>query len=555
MYIKSINNVVGYKDLPDGFNVEFNENKTYIVGANFQRKTTVGSLFNWCLTGTSLNGKEKEQVANDTRRVNNVIVDITFVDNLGIEHRLIRDKGKEIHITLDGKEVDQGYLSQFYKNKDVFLVAHNPYYFWTLEPKEQKDLIRSILPTIESEEAFELLSEYEKEIISEPIENLSSYTDKKNQEIDRLEKEYNKNIGTIEALRTIALENEGHLLEFDKESELADLQLRHESISMNFDNSNLDDLKRNIEGINRRLKEILTEDLSKISQRYNNENNKLKQVDNEHPICPSCRQEIKDSAAREHLRNFFINEMNKLQEKANDLKETAKQLTEDKKEKQAIFDKLNTSDMKLLQSERDSIKERIDILLKEKNDILFHNQEVQIRSQRVKEAKELLTSCENAQKEILEQLEVYKTQKKIANKLKILVIEAQKERIKKYLNKVNIEFSKIAKTTGEITECCNIQYEGRDFKKLSKSQQARACLEISNVFNNISGINAPIFFDDAESTTDIQEIYGTQIIISLVIKYNKLEILYDYEDVLDRKEKSIKQEIEERSCYEIPLAA
>ena len=36
MYIKSINNVVGYKDLPDGFNIEFNENKTYIVGANFQ---------------------------------------------------------------------------------------------------------------------------------------------------------------------------------------------------------------------------------------------------------------------------------------------------------------------------------------------------------------------------------------------------------------------------------------------------------------------------------------------------------------------------------------
>lgn len=555
MYIKSINNVVGYKDLPDGFNVEFNENKTYIVGANFQRKTTVGSLFNWCLTGTSLNGKEKEQVANDTRRVSNVIVDITFVDNLGIEHRLIRDKGKEIHITLDGKEVNQGYLSQFYKNKDVFLVAHNPYYFWTLEPKEQKDLIRSILPTIEPEEAFELLSKYEKEIISEPIENLSSYTDKRNQEIYRLEKEYNKNVGTIEALRTIALENEGHLLDFNKESELTDLHRRYESISMSFENSNLDDLKRNIEGINRRLKEILTEDLSKISQRYNNENNKLKQVDNEHPICPSCRQEIKDSAAREHLRNFFINEMNKLQEKANELKETAKQLTEDKKEKQAIFDKLNTSDMKLLQAEREAIKERIDILSKEKNDILFHNQEVQIKSQRVKEAKELLTSCENAQKEILEQLELNKTQKKIANKLKILVIEAQKERIKKYLNKVNIEFSKVAKTTGEITECCNIQYEGRDFKKLSKSQQARACLEISNVFNNISGINAPIFFDDAESTTDIQEMYGTQLIISLVIKYNKLEILYDYEDVLDRKEKSIKQEIEERSCYEIPLAA
>ncbi len=555
MYIKSINNVVGYKDLPDGFNIEFNENKTYIVGANFQRKTTVGSLFNWCLTGTSLNGKEKEQVANDTKRVSNVIVDITFVDNFGIEHRLIRDKGKEIHLTLDGKEIKQENLAQFYKNKDIFLVAHNPYYFWTLEPKEQKDLVRNILPIIDSEETFELLNEYEQQVIKEPIENLSSYTDARNADIDRLGKEYNKNIGKIETLRSIALEQEGCLLEFTREQELKDLQEKYESISMNFDNSNLEDLKRNIAGINRRLQEIIKEDLEKISEQYNRENKKLKQVENEHPICPSCRQEIKDNEAGEHLKQFFQKEMNRFQEKANELKETAKKLAEEKKEKQALYEKLSTYDMKELQTERDNIKEKIDNLLKEKNDILFHNQEVQIKSKRVQEAKELLNICEKAQKEILEKLELNKMQKKIANKLKILVIEAQKERIKKYLNKVDIEFSKVVKTTGEIVECCNIQYEGRDYKKLSKSQQARACLEISNVFNNISGINAPIFFDDAESTTDIQEIPNTQLIISLVIKYNKLEFLYDYEDVLDRREKSIKKEIEEQGCYEIPLAA
>lgn len=378
MYIKSINNVVGYKDLPDGFNIEFNENKTYIVGANFQRKTTVGSLFNWCLTGTSLNGKEKEQVANDTKRVSNVIVDITFVDNFGIEHRLIRDKGKEIHLTLDGKEIKQENLAQFYKNKDIFLVAHNPYYFWTLEPKEQKDLVRNILPIIDSEETFELLNEYEQQVIKEPIENLSSYTDARNADIDRLGKEYNKNIGKIETLRSIALEQEGCLLEFTREQELKDLQEKYESISMNFDNSNLEDLKRNIEGINRRLQEIIKEDLEKISEQYNRENKKLKQVENEHPICPSCRQEIKDNEAGEHLKQFFQNEMNRFQEKANELKETAKKLAEEKKEKQAFYEKLSTYDMKELQTERDNIKEKIDNLLKEKNDILFHNQDVTI---------------------------------------------------------------------------------------------------------------------------------------------------------------------------------
>lgn len=555
MYIKSINNVTGYKNLPNGFNVEFDENKTYIVGANFQGKTTIGSIFNWCLTNTSLYGKEKEQVVNDTRKEKNVIVDITFVDNFGIEHRLIKNKGKELHLTLDGKNVRQESLVQFYKDKNIFLVAHNPYYFWTLEPKEQKDLIRSILPNIEPTETFELLPQYDREILGKPIENLSSYTNNKNQEIDRLEKEYNRNLGMIETLKTIALEQEGNILEFNKEEELETLQEKYKNITDNFDNSNFEILKRNIDGINRRLKEILTEDLSKISEQYNREKTKLKNLDKEQAICPSCMQEIKNNHAKEHLIVFFQKEMDKLKEKANTLKEDARNLTSEKKKKQELYDRLNTSDMKILQIEKDEIERKINILQKEKNDILLHNKGVEIKKQRVQEAKSTLNACEIAQKEILEQLELNKKQKKIADKLKILVIEAQKDKIKKYLNKVDIEFSKVVKTTGEIAECCNIQYEGRDYKKLSKSEQARACLEISNVFNKISGINAPIFLDDAESTTDIQYIPNTQLITSTVIKYNKLEILYDYADVLDRKEKSIKKEIEERSCYEIPLAA
>lgn len=555
MYIKSINNVTGYKNLPNGFNVEFDENKTYIVGANFQGKTTIGSIFNWCLTNTSLYGKEKEQVVNDTRKEKNVIVDITFVDNFGIEHRLIKNKGKELHLTLDGKNVRQESLVQFYKDKNIFLVAHNPYYFWTLEPKEQKDLIRSILPNIEPTETFELLPQYDREILGKPIENLSSYTNNKNQEIDRLEKEYNRNLGMIETLKTIALEQEGNILEFNKEEELETLQEKYKNITDNFDNSNLEVLKRNIDGINRRLKEILTEDLSKISEQYNREKTKLKNLDKEQAICPSCMQEIKNNYAKEHLIVFFQKEMDKLKEKANTLKEDARNLTSEKKKKQEFYDRLNTSDMKILQIEKDEIERKINILQKEKNDILLHNKGVEIKKQRVQEAKSTLNACEITQKEILEQLELNKKQKKIADKLKILVIEAQKDKIKKYLNKVDIEFSKVVKTTGEIAECCNIQYEGRDYKKLSKSEQARACLEISNVFNKISGINAPIFLDDAESTTDIQYIPNTQLITSTVIKYNKLEILYDYADVLDRKEKSIKKEIEERSCYEIPLAA
>ena len=51
------------------------------------------------------------------------------------------------------------------------------------------------------------------------------------------------------------------------------------------------------------------------------------------------------------------------------------------------------------------------------------------------------------------------------------------------------------------------------------------------------------------------ELADTQMVISLVIKYNPLEILYDYSDVLDRKRKSIEREIEEKSSLFVNQAA
>lgn len=480
---------------------------------------------------------------------------MTFIDNQGIEHRLVRNKGKELHITLDGQEIRQENLAQFYKDKDIFLVTHNPYYFWTLEPKAQRDLIRRILPDVDTKEIFESLSMDEKAKIKEPIENLSSYTDTRNQAISSLEKDYNQNIGTIQTLRGIALENEGTLLEFEKEKELQTMQDKLEEISIDLSDANAEQIERQIKAIDRRLTDIINNDLVKITNDFKKQNENIEKLDRENPICPSCMQKITNSETKVHMHKFYEKEKEKLQDKANKLKEEAQNLNKEKKEKQELYEKINTSSMQEIQNQRKQLKEEIDKLIKEKETITLHNREVQLIKNRVQEAKQKLSAFEKCQKEIEQEIELNKEQKKIANRMKILTIEAQKDKIKQYLSKVNIEFSKVSKTTGEITECCNIQYEGRDFKKLSRSQQARAALEISNVFNSISGINAPIFFDDSESTTEIQDFPNTQLVIALVIKYNKLEVLYDYEDVLDRKEKSIKKEIEDKSYYSEPLVA
>lgn len=548
MYLKRINNVEGYKSLPDGFSMEFDENVNYIIGANFKGKSTIGSLFNWCLTGTNLYGKEKEQVANDKRKVSNVVVDISFVDNYGIEHRLIRNKGKEFNITLDDKEIKQDILSEFYKDKDVFLVAHNPYYFYSLEPKEQKDVLRKIVPTISSDEAFQLLDKYDQDIIKSPIENLSSYTVARNAEIDEIGKEYNKNEGFLQAYKEMALKPAGTLMKFGKTEELLNLQSRYEIISKNFESSNLEDLQKIITRIDNQLNEIMKVKLTEIIEKYNKEKSKLKLLKEQKPICPSCRQEIKDADSKNHLIYFSEKELERLQQKADKLKEDATNLVNEKNEKVKIYEKLKTQDIEKLNEEKKLLESRINELLLEQKQIELNNKEVEAKIEQINEAKQRIELVQKVQEELKQSLKIAQEQKKIANKLKIFVIEKQKEMISKYLNKVDIQFSKINKT-GEITECCNIQYEGRDYKKLSKSQQIRASLEISNVFNNLSGIKAPIFLDDAESTTDIEKIEKTQMIVSMVVKYNPLEIVYDYDEVLEKRRLSLNREIEENIDY------
>lgn len=555
MFIKSINNVKGYKDLPDGFNAIFDEDTTYIIGANFRGKTTVGSLFNWCLTGTSLYGNEKEQVVNDKLSNSNVIVDITFIDNFGIEHRLIRDKGKKMNLILDGKEIKQEMLAQYYQDKDIFLAAHNPYYFASLEPKQQKALIQKIIPAVSPTDAFKLLTEEEQKIIGGEIEIIGSYIDKRNEAINELKKECDENTGKLQAYQNMVLQPVEDMISFDKDEELKELQDKYNTISMNLGESNLEDLQNSIKRLDERLKEIVEDKLENLKKEYSRENTKLKEVSNEKAICSTCRQEIKSDERKEYLKQFYKKELVNFQEKADKLKEEANYYIEEKKKKQELLEKLKTSDTQKMQEEMTILKEKITKLQEEKNAILLHNNEVKVREEQIKKAKEDLELAKKVQTEISQELELNDKQKKIANKLRRLIIEQQKEEINKYLNKVDLQFCRENKSNDNITECCDISYEGREYKKLSKSQQARACLEIANLFNNLSGINAPIFLDDAESITDIQNLINTQMVISLVIKYNPLEILYDYSEVLDRKKKSIEREYEEKEEYVLPQAA
>lgn len=97
-----------------------------------------------------------------------------------------------------------------------------------------------------------------------------------------------------------------------------------------------------------------------------------------------------------------------------------------------------------------------------------------------------------------------------------------------HLKNVSIKYYSVLKDSGELKDDFIITYKGNEFKNLSKSETIATSLELSNMFNKISGINIPIFIDDSESCADYNfiEEYSedTQILIAQVKKGQELQI-------------------------------
>ena len=222
MIIKSLK-IKGFKVFEDEFYIEFDDKKTIIQGENFQGKTTVGEAICWCLLGTNLFGSDK--IANIiNQKCDTASCELKFLDNDKQEHTIIRCKGKENMVVLDGKIANAEILSKFYYEKKVFLSVYNSYYFSSLKPIEQRDLLRGVLPTIDYRDAFNLLTQSEREILVEPRMDLNGFIKNARDEVKELNKEQINLEGRKQYAKTIANSNIGTEKQFEKEEILESLQ-------------------------------------------------------------------------------------------------------------------------------------------------------------------------------------------------------------------------------------------------------------------------------------------------------------------------------------------
>ena len=208
---------------------------------------------------------------------------------------------------------------------------------------------------------------------------------------------------------------------------------------------------------------------------------------------------------------------------------------------------MKTPEMQEQTKRRDELKGRIDILQEEKRKVDLFNKEIEIKHNEIIKAKSKIEQLDKEIETVENTIEKYEKQIKIAGRLNLLIIQEQMKKVSDYLDKVTIEFSKVDEETGEILDVYDIKYSGREYEKLSKSYKLRADIEIATLLNKVLGIKTPMFVDDVESITGMKLPKDTQIIMAIVVKFNELEILDSYSEVLEREKRSIDKKIEENS--------
>lgn len=548
MFIKNIFNVKNYKGLEDGFKVEFDE-ITYIVGDNAKNKTTIGSLPLWILTGYNIYGSNKEQVANDSIITGqNTIASMTIIDNQGSEHVITRCKGKDNFVMLDGIRTTQEILTRFYKDVHAFICSYYPNYFRSMDLAKQRELLLRILPAVSSEDAFKLLEKEEQEILEHPIADIKGFCKSKRAEIKEITSELDKLAGSKNMLINIAIQKEDNLKKFEKQSELDNLEKEYEKLIENTDNIvTLEEIEKDINRLDSKISNNIKIELQELQKRQKKELENLDNVTSVTSTCPTCKQEIKNENLIKALKITYKKNINTIAEKIESLKKETQELIDRKKKQIEKYRVLKTPQMQEKAKMRDEIKTKIDIFQKEKSEIDLFNKEVELKHNEIVNAKKKIEEFDNLSKEMTETIDRYNNQLKIATRLNLLIIQEQMKKVNRYLKNVTIEFSSVNEETGEIMDVYEVKYKGRKYEKLSKSYKLRADIEIATLINRVTGINTPMFIDDVESITEIETTNNIQTIMAIVIKFNDLEVLYDYSDVLTRERDSIIKKIEESS--------
>jgi len=537
-YIKT----VGFRKFKELFETDIYD-VSIISGKNRSGKSNILYAIVNILLGTNLSGDEKACLINKNCDLS--YGEIHFTDNNGMPHKLIRGRhridNKKNFITLDGKNITQEELTNFYKDKKLFLSIINPLYFLNKKPSEQKEMVDKYLSGIKPKESFmniayDKLDEQEKQMLETIPKDIPTYISELKENIKIYEAKIDIIDGKIDyAQHIIDMEIPAYKI-FEKEVELSLARQELAFLNSNQDIENKEKQKKIVENLEKEILNKETE-INELERRLKEGKRKYLAIKNGNiSSCPTCGQHIENKSKLITVQNMK-DSLTKDFERKNILETQKKDLECTRAIEKCKYHSFN-GESTIEKSKRIStIQETIRQLESEQLEIEKFNQEVKTKLKLVEDAKNDICNFNKDKTTYMKYIDNTTQVKKIAQKLYISYIEEKMKLAKQYLKDVDIKFYSVLKTTGEIKEDFIITYKNHSLCDLSRSETIATALEFANMFNKIANTNFPIFIDDYESCADYdfieQYANNTQLLISKVEKGTSLSITDYYNNADD----------------------
>lgn len=185
---------VGFRKFKKEFETEIYD-ITSITGKNRSGKSNILYAIINIILGTNLSGNEKTCLIN--KKCDSSYGELHFTDNMGTEHTLVRIRDRynnnKNFIMLDGKNVTQDDLINFYRDKKLFLSIVNPMYFLSKKTAEQKEMVDKYLSDIKPKTIFDTLSKEQQEDLIYKYFHISLRDIYHKLSIEELQEIYNQN--------------------------------------------------------------------------------------------------------------------------------------------------------------------------------------------------------------------------------------------------------------------------------------------------------------------------------------------------------------------------
>jgi len=499
---------------------EFGET-TLIMGENYQGKSSIGEAIIYALAGVDIDGKANCDAQLLNKDSNEMRVKVEFeVDGTAheVERQVAVVKNKsQSTIILNRTKATQAHIDALIGDKKQLIAAFLPGYYCNLDPSEARAQLVPLLPIPSDEEIKAKLREDDPEaaeIIGDTvIMDTDFYIKQRNAELKEWQDEAKRLEGSADEIARALKEQPPELR--DEEATRATVEA----------------LKEAIAAIRQAEPEL--EDTTALEKRRNELVAQYKAIqegldfDEKWVECPKCGERINLTAEQEAKNAAITKRMVEIEEEGKRVRAELDAMKKRNEQKLQQFQQENAVTLAALEAQLREAEEA-------HRAILEHNARAKLLRQQYEAAlersKTIAHDREMAAKNIAQQEAKIKAAKAYGRAR----VECQMDMIQRHLDRVRIRLFDVVKSTGEIKPTFKLEYDGKDYRRISKSEKMRCDLEISNLFRKLSGRDYPVFMDDGESITHFKK-PDTQIIVAKVVPETPLTIIPDAEISEDGK--------------------